>query len=288
MSTTNSPTTCLHTFRPGEVRCVCGAHRVDCDCSQCEPAASIKCPPWCADDHADDEPGRKHGEWFHHSETLDADDMRVQAVYTEGTSAGVTPGETAGVFVDVGPDQCLTPQRARGIASAIVQAAAMVEELAPVGVHRASRTDCPTCQGKGWTVADLDADGYGHWQPCDCKPQKSTGPVECAPWCVDGNGHPALFRVDQWCRGAELLIPLPAYRVPINAEMDPCGLYPDHLAVMPVRRWTQGQDVDSVLVFQQGPDSELSLTPAQARQLVSNLLLAVAALDAGQGAAALS
>lgn len=134
MSTTNNttPTTCLHTFRAGEVRCVCGAHRVDCDCSQCEPAASIQCPPWCTEDHADDEPGQKHGEWFHHGETMDADDVRVQAVYTEGTTAGVTLGETAGVFVDVSCDQCLTPEQARGIASAIVQAAALVEALAAV------------------------------------------------------------------------------------------------------------------------------------------------------------
>ena len=34
-----STTTCQHSFRPGEVRCLtCPAHRVECDCSQCEPA----------------------------------------------------------------------------------------------------------------------------------------------------------------------------------------------------------------------------------------------------------
>lgn len=41
----NDPTrpapTCLHEFRPGEVRCICGAHRYDCDCPKCEPPLTV-------------------------------------------------------------------------------------------------------------------------------------------------------------------------------------------------------------------------------------------------------
>ncbi len=48
MFTTNTPTTCQHTFMPGEVRCLtCPAHRVDCDCPTCEPVPSTPCPSWC-------------------------------------------------------------------------------------------------------------------------------------------------------------------------------------------------------------------------------------------------
>ena len=64
MSTT---TTCQHSFRPGEVRCLtCPAHRVECDCSQCAPAEPEPdlsklpnyCPAWC-DGRAD-----HHAAWF--------------------------------------------------------------------------------------------------------------------------------------------------------------------------------------------------------------------------------
>lgn len=90
-----------------------------------EPAASIQCPSWCTADHAD----HKHGEWVHHGETLDADDVRVQAFSSEELAA-TAPADSGGLFVDVSCDQCLTPDQARGLASAIVQAASMVEDLA--------------------------------------------------------------------------------------------------------------------------------------------------------------
>lgn len=49
------PTICeQHPFLPGEIRCpVCGAHRHDCDCPQCEPASSTSCPEWCTAVHTE-------------------------------------------------------------------------------------------------------------------------------------------------------------------------------------------------------------------------------------------
>ena len=45
-ATQTTATTChQHSFRPGEVRCLgCPAHRVDCDCTRCEPPASTERP----------------------------------------------------------------------------------------------------------------------------------------------------------------------------------------------------------------------------------------------------
>jgi hypothetical protein len=141
-----------------------------------------------------------------------------------------------------------------------------------------TRTACPNCHGQGWTVADMAADGNGHWQECGCIPERSTGPVVCAPFCLYGDGQPAGFREDQWCAGVPMAIALPPHRLATNDPHDPRGLYDDRLEVMPVRRWEAGQDVDYVLMHQEAADSEIRLTPVQARELAINLLLAIGEL----------
>ena len=144
------------------------------------------------------------------------------------------------------------------------------------------RSNCPNCHGQGYPVADMDADGNGHWQECGCRPDRSPGPVQCAPFCADNDGHPAPFREDQWCRGVAMSIPLPAYRLATNDPDDPRGLYADRLEVLPVRRCEAGRNVDYVLMHQDAADSEIRLTPTQARELAINLLLAVGELPAEQ------
>lgn len=139
-------------------------------------------------------------------------------------------------------------------------------------------SNCQTCHGQGWTVADMDSDGNGHWAFCTCQSDPSTGPVKCAPFCVDGDGHPAGFREDQWCRGVPMSIPLQPYRMALNDPYDPRGLCADRLEVLPVRRWEAGRDVEYVLLHQEAADSEIRLTAEQARELAINLLLAVGEL----------
>ena len=141
------------------------------------------------------------------------------------------------------------------------------------------RATCPKCDGHGWTVADMGEDGNGHWAWCDCRPEPAAGRIQCAPFCEDDNGHAAAStREDQWCRGAAMSIPLPAYRLAAVDPYDPFGLYADQLEVLPVRRWERGQNVEYVLIHQDAADSELTLTAAQARELAVNLLLAIGEL----------
>ena len=161
------------------------------------------------------------------------------------------------------------------------------EALDAVGVRDdesrvVDRAACPDCGGSGFIVADMDADGNGHWASCSCEPTRACGPINCAPFCIDGDGHPDEgWREDQWCHGAALSISLPPYRLSSTNPYDPCGLYADRLDVLPVRRWEAGEEHDYVKVFQDGPDSELLLTAEQALELSANLMLVVHELHSG-------
>lgn len=140
-------------------------------------------------------------------------------------------------------------------------------------------SQCQRCHGSGWVVADMDSDGNGHWAECGCRPDPATGLIQCAPFCQHQDGHPSPFRADQWCQGVPMTIELPLWRLAANDQYDPYGLYPDHLAVMPARHWEAGEDVEYVRIHHAGPDEEMVLTPAQARELAVNLLLAIGAIE---------
>lgn len=91
--------------------------------------AAPNCPTWCesrATDHADDEMGQRWGEWFHGSDVLNADGMRVRLIFMECRPEPIA-GDDYGVFVDISEDSALTPQQARMLSAAIASAAEMME-----------------------------------------------------------------------------------------------------------------------------------------------------------------
>jgi len=100
-------------------------------------------------------------------------------------------------------------------------------------------------------------------------------PVTCAPWCVDGDGHPGEFcRADQWCRSESISVGplLSEYRVPdpyayrlgraLARETEELEVY--------LRR-TPGC-LDEVILFRSADDTDVSLTPDEARRLAGALL----------------
>ena len=134
---TTISTTCQHDFRPGEVRCqTCPAHRVDCDCSQCQPAVRQH-PAWCrGNDHPHEcQPLDAGGpdEFYVHlailfGQTMQDEAGSVSVELVESTTGRFAP--YARVIADVNGDGGLTPARARLFAAAILEAANLADRAA--------------------------------------------------------------------------------------------------------------------------------------------------------------
>lgn len=109
--------------------------------------------------------------------------------------------------------------------------------------------------------------------------------VRCAPWCVDGDGHPREhFRNDQCCNGPMqmLLFSLEdhAQAIPvseIDAGAPHCNVYarqnPHSLPMVVLHVFRDHHRHEKLSV-----DAEFKLTPAEAIELAENLITVVEAI----------
>ncbi|MFZ1412134.1 MAG: hypothetical protein WAS07_11795 [Micropruina sp.] len=152
MSTTTNPKSaersaadCLHSFRPGEVRCVgCPAHRGGCDCPRCEPTEvrlrdlAGECPPWCdGDDCGTFNTGDGKGRVVRdHRRAIRVEEGAPFAAFVFVTEALVLteagPRFKAGrpyvLYNDDAPGVSLDAQGCRDLAAVLVRAAAAADE----------------------------------------------------------------------------------------------------------------------------------------------------------------
>lgn len=97
-------------------------------------------------------------------------------------------------------------------------------------------------------------------------PEPTTGPVRCASWCEDGDGHPlARFAADQWCRSIEGKI-VTSHHEPW--KMSDGTTTPAYARVYVAQDPGQRPRVDLVDYDDRG----MELTPAEARDLAGMLV----------------
>ncbi|GAA4831688.1 hypothetical protein GCM10023221_04400 [Luteimicrobium xylanilyticum] len=96
---------------------------------------------------------------------------------------------------------------------------------------------------------------------------RAQGPIQCAPWCAQRDGHPGeKFVEDQRCKSTAVKIRPSLMRTVEGIEPD-VEVYREH-----------GPDFEPrVVIYQASSDSQIDVTPTEAWMLVA-LLEAVAAL----------
>jgi hypothetical protein len=92
-------------------------------------------------------------------------------------------------------------------------------------------------------------------------------PIECTPWCADGNGHPGCnFLEDQWCGGVELRSP--ASRYP-DVLMSDGVTEPEYVTVYAMR--LPGEPAH--IAVGRGEEPVIAMTPDEARQVIEHMQL---------------
>jgi hypothetical protein len=97
--------------------------------------------------------------------------------------------------------------------------------------------------------------------------RESLPPVQCAPWCEDGDGHTNARHVDdQWCSSTENRVSLT--RTPMVLLCDDSWRL-DYVTTYLVR---DAYEVGARINLSRGEDAGVYLTPDEARELGETLI----------------
>ncbi len=118
-------------------------------------------------------------------------------------------------------------------------------------------------------------------QPAWGKATPADGPIECAPWCAQGDGHPDQWCLDdQHCIGALLRVDT-TLEPPIEQDHMHQGFWvsaPDHVSVFPYRAGPAA--ADELRLLRGSTDEDIRFTPDEARQLIEALQLGLGQIEA--------
>ena len=118
--------------------------------------------------------------------------------------------------------------------------------------------------------------------------QPTISPIQCAPWCVYGDGHPQQFmRGDQTCWGADHYVEASTeeLRAEYNGRTGERTVFPAHIGPCAYRGFNEHPVVYlHVDVPTRQVDVSVKLTAAEARALAAHLI-EVAELIEGTGLA---
>lgn len=118
----------------------------------------------------------------------------------------------------------------------------------------------------------------------DANARRAPALIKCAAWCMDQDGHPnETHPADRYCQSA----PAAVGQSLMDPWLDISGVWNESLLDVSAR--TGPTRVPTVLVwaYNDTVDTEIELTPAEARAMAAHLLIAADHLD-GKGTPALA
>jgi hypothetical protein len=136
----------------------------------------------------------------------------------------------------------------------------------PAGLERRS------AGGTGTGIETSSASTYTYAQPGAIRP------IHCAPWCTDGDGHPAAsMRDDQVCWGPDGYVEASTEEVLAEFRNDSVISFPSVIGAQAYRQFNQQPQVYVHIELPAaadagGVDVSVKLTADEARRLAANLI----------------